>query len=172
MTVQLDKLFEVDGQLNEKMVTMILEEIKGKHEVGMDYLKFKQAVLNLMDLQQDASTMGMDKTKLLSSIQSYKNVIDKERDKFIATLKGQITANIEKPKADIDRIDSEIKENTEKIAQLEQQIVLYKQKQQELANQILNAESKIEDTRAQFLAVYEAFIKNLDDDSTRFSALV
>ncbi|MBL0081389.1 MAG: hypothetical protein IPP37_02615 [Saprospiraceae bacterium] len=44
MTIELAALFDLKEGLNEKMVNIILQAIRDKHESGLDYLRFKQSV--------------------------------------------------------------------------------------------------------------------------------
>jgi chromosome segregation ATPase len=183
MTIELKKLFEVDNDLNERMVDTILRAIKDKHDVGMDYIKFKQSIQNLMAMNMDettsiksayatASTMGLDKDALIKSILGYQGVIDKERDKFIDSLKNQVKAKIEEPQAQILEIDQTIHNHKQKIEALQKEIELYEVKKDTIKNDIAVQEEKIESIRKDFLVVYESFTKNLSDDKTHFETLL
>ena len=183
MTIELKKLFEVGEGLNEKMVIFILNAIKEHHEEGMDYIKFKQSVQNLMQMNMDeltsvksayatASTMGMTKEKLIKSIYAYQAVVDKERDKFIETLKSQIQSQVEEPKAEINKIQNSIEEHKRKIVQLEKEMALMTENTTSMQNDIVISEEKIEKTRSQFLAVYESFKSNFEADKSQFEHLL
>ncbi len=183
MTIELKKLFEVDNNLNERMVDTILRAIKEKNEAGMDYIKFKQSIQNLMAMNLDettsvksayatASTMGLDKDALIKSIFLYQGVIDQERDKFINSLKNQIKAKIEEPQNQIIDIDKKVAEHVQKIEALQKEITLYAAKKEEINTEIAQQEEKIETIRKEFLVVYEAFTTNLKDDKTNFETLL
>jgi vacuolar-type H+-ATPase subunit I/STV1 len=177
MTMELKKLFEVNEDLNEQMVNIILASIKDNHESGMDYLKFKQSIQNLMSMNMDeatsiksayatASTMGLTKESLSKSIINYLAVVNRERDRFIQTLKNQIDQNIDQPKEEILKYEEQIETNQRKIETLSKEIEAYKQKIESVKQEIEKSESKIEKTKSEFLAVYEAFVKNLEDDKS------
>ena len=179
MTMELKKLFEVSEGLNEQMVNIILSTLKDNHEDGMDYLKFKQSIQNLMNMNMDettsiksayatASTMGLSKDSLSKSINNYLNIINKERDKFIETLKKQVDHNIEQPKSEINEINEKIKANEVKMASLAKENELLTNKITTVNDEIQKAEVKIENRRSEFLSVYEAFVKNLNDDKSFF----
>lgn len=179
MTMELKKLFEVSEGLNEQMVNIILSTIKENHENGMDYLKFKQSIQNLMQMNMDeatsiksayatASTMGLTKESLSKSINNYLTIINKERDKFIETLKKQVEQNIEHPKNEVNEINEKIKSNENKMAALAKENELLVQKISTLQEEMKKAEVKIENRRGEFLSVYEAFAKNLNDDKSFF----
>jgi chromosome segregation ATPase len=183
MTIELKKLFEVDIALNERMVDTILRALKDKHEAGMDYIKFKQSIQNLMAMNMDevtsvksayatASTMGLDKEALIKSILLYQSIIDKERDKFIDSLKNQIKAKIEEPQNQIAENEKTIASHRQKIEALQKEIALYEANQATIKNEIAQQEEKIENIRKEFLVVYEAFTKNLNDDKSNFQTLL
>lgn len=183
MTVELSKLFEVETALNERMVNFILKAIKDHVDQGMDYIKFKQAVQNLVAMNMDestsvksafatASTMGMTKENLIKSIQSYQVIVDKERDKFIETLKVQIANQIEQPKNEIENYKTSISEIERKIINLQKEIEAYQMKIQIKEGEIESSNEKIEKTREDFLEVYEAFTKNLSADKDHYSNLL
>ncbi len=183
MTIELKKLFEVDNALNERMVDTILRAIKDKHEVGMDYIKFKQSIQNLMAMNMDevtsvksafatASTMGLDKDALIKSIFAYQGVIDNERDKFIDSLKNQIKAKIEEPEAQIVQLDKTIVDHQQKIEALQREIAIIESNKETIKADVVQQKEKIESIRKEFLVVYEAFSKNLADDKSHFETLL
>jgi ACT domain-containing protein len=183
MTIELKKLFEVDENLNSKMVDTILKSIKENHEQGMDYIKFKQSIQNLMAMNMDeatsvksayatASTMGLNKEELIKSIYVYQGVIDKERDIFIDSLKNQIKLKIEDPKAEIIDISKKIANHQNEITKLQKEIELYNQKRVNVETEINQQEEKIENIRKEFLIVYQSFTKNLEDDKNSFETLL
>ena len=119
-----------------------------------------------------ASTMGLDKENLLSSIIAYQAVVDNERDKFIETLKKQIESQVEEPKTIIEKTRGQIGAHESKIAQLQAEIQLLHDKISGLESEISSAEDKIEKTRKEFLAVYETFSESLKDDKQHFEGLL
>lgn len=183
MTIELATLFDLKEGLNEKMVNFMLQAIRNKHEAGLDYLRFKQSVKNLMAMNMDemtavksayvtASTMGLDKQNLLTSIQSYQAIVNSERDKFIETLKKQIDSQVEEPKNSIGKTRDQIESHKNKIAQLEQEIKMMTEKISELEAEIATSEEKIEKTRQEFLDVYETFSNSLKEDQQHFEGLL
>lgn len=183
MTIELATLFDLKEGLNEKMVNFMLQAIRNKHESGLDYLRFKQSVKNLMAMNMDeitavksayvtASTMGLDKQNLLTSIQSYQAIVNSERDKFIETLKKQIDSQVEEPKNSIGKTRDQMESHKNKIAQLEQEIKMMTEKIAELEAEIATSEEKIEKTRQEFLDVYETFSNSLKEDQQHFEGLL
>ncbi|MBK7220970.1 MAG: hypothetical protein IPH94_06420 [Saprospiraceae bacterium] len=183
MTIELAALFDLKEGLNEKMVNIILQAIRDKHESGLDYLRFKQSVKNLMAMQMDettavksayatASTMGLDRESLFNSITSYLGIVDVERDKFIDTLKKQIDSQVEEPKQQIVKTEQLIASNHQKISQLQAEIAAFEQQIAALTQELDSAEEKIEKTRKEFLAVYENFTESLKEDKQHFEGLL
>lgn len=183
MQIDLEKIFEVSPDVNEKMARLVIKSLSENIEDGMDYIRFKQSVQNLLAMNMDeatsiksafstASTMGMTKEKLIRSISNYQLVVDKERDKFIETLKNQIQNQITSPSSSLKEIDDKIAENERKIGQLKQEIELYHKKKDQIKSDMEVAEDKIEKTRSEFLSVYESFSKNLEEDKNYFSSML
>lgn len=183
MTIELATLFDLKEGLNEKMVNFMLQAIRNKQESGLDYLRFKQSVKNLMAMNMDeitavksayatASTMGLDKQNLLTSIHSYQAIVNNERDKFIETLKKQIETQVEEPKNSIGKTREHIVSHQSKIAQLEQEIKIMEEKIAGLQAEIASSEEKIEKTRQEFLDVYETFSNSLKEDQQHFEGLL
>jgi chromosome segregation ATPase len=183
MTIELATLFDLKEGLNEKMVNFMLQAIRNKHESGLDYLRFKQSVKNLMAMNMDevtavksayatASTMGLDKQNLLTSILSYQSIVNSERDKFIETLKKQIEAQVDEPRSSIAKTKDQIATNEGKIAQLQKEISLLQEKIAGLEADITSSEEKIEKTRMEFLDVYETFTNSLKEDQQHFEGLL
>lgn len=179
MTMELKKLFEVGDGLNEQMVNIILATIKENHETGMDYLKFKQSIQNLMQMNLDeatsiksayatASTMGLTKESLAQSINNYLMIVNRERDRFIQTLKSQIDQNIDQPNEEIRKMEEEIESNKRKIESLQKEMEAYQAKIGNIQGEIEKASAKIDKTKSEFLAVYERFVKNLEEDKQYF----
>lgn len=183
MEVSLAGFFDLGDDLNEKMVDIILRAIKEKHESGIDYLRFKQSVKNLIEMNMDeptafktafatASALGLNKMDLLASVSAYKGVIDAERDKFIETLKKQIENLVEEPKAEVEKTNQMIASHHLEIEQLQAEINAMKARIAGLETAISAGEEKIEKTRKEFLSVYESFINSLEEDRNYFESLL
>ncbi|MBK8700075.1 MAG: hypothetical protein IPN29_11320 [Saprospiraceae bacterium] len=183
MTIELKNLFDIKEGLNEKMVNIILQSIKNSHDSGMDFIKFKQSIQNLMAMNMDevtavksayatASTMGMNKENLIKSINSYQAIVDDERDKFINTLKKQIEAQVEAPQSEIQVLDGKIAANQSKIENLMAEIEAYKAQIEATKSEVASSEDKIDKTRKEFLSVYECFSESLQEDKKHFEGLL
>ncbi len=175
MKIDLKELFGKEEGLNDEMMSVIIKAIKDNYQSDIDYLKFKQSVTKLQEMNIDEptsiksafmtlSTMGVTKKRILESIRHYSNVVNKEKDKFAIALKNQITNHIEKPKLEADKFDDMIDKNQREIEKLQKEIDLINQRKLTIGDELSAAEAKINVTRDEFRAVYEFYAKTLDND--------
>ncbi len=183
MNIDLSKIFPLDSSLNEALTNSIFKAIKENSDDKMDYLKFKQSVKNLMDMNQDestsfksafatASTLGLSKDELIKSILFYEKVINNKRDEFIDALKNSIVSKIEEPANEVIELEKSITNMEKEIQLLTQKIELSKQKITEIKAQVEVSEQKIEATKNDFKEVYESFIGQLAKDKENFENLI
>ncbi len=185
MVLNLKELFKIDedNRYNEKVINGLLSAIKENQIEEFDYLRFKLSLKNLMNLGMDyptaaksalltAKTMGLTKEKLLQTTHHYKNVINKERDKFVIALKNQIANNVDSKSIEINNFKSKIEENKRKIEQL-----LKEQEQLDQLIELKNAELdaakvKIEEVKIQFNETFDALYNQIEEDSTFFNNIL
>ena len=180
MTIDIKKIFNTPQELNTKMIDAIIKAIKNNGQEGMDYLKFKQAVLNLqgMDMNEEQSiksafmslkTMGLSKKNITNSITHYTKVIENERDKFIEALKNQIDEQIEKPKKEAANFDHKIEDIQKKIAKLQQEIERIEKRKETIDEDLQKARNKINHTRDEFKGVYNFFSDFLKKETEKLN---
>lgn len=183
MTIDLKDLFSPETGLNEEMFLAIVKAIKDHNQSDIDYLKFKQSVLNLQKMEMDEPTsiqsafaslspMGVTKKRLIDSISHYIHVVNREKEKFAEALKNQIAQQIDKPRLESEKFDDMIEEKQERIKKLEQEIKLIEQRKETIGEELAQAEEKINGTRDQFRTVYEHFSKILSNDSTLIEQVI
>jgi hypothetical protein len=183
MTIDISNIFSLDEKLNQAILTTFIKAIKESNMAGMDYLKFKQSVKNLMAMNMDeatsfksafatATTLGLSKEELIKSIYYYEKVINDKRDEFIDAMKNSIAAKVEEPKQEIIDYQNSIIKMEKEIEILKQKIELTRQKIETSSEQVVISEEKIENTRKEFLAVYEAFMVKLKDDKDNFEKML
>jgi chromosome segregation ATPase len=183
MTIDLSTLFQLPSGINEDMALSLFSAVKEKSEGGMDYIKFKQSVKNLKDMNMDdatslksayatASTLGITKEELLKSINGYKAVIDHKRDEFILAMQKSITERISEPEESINEMKSQIEK-------INKEIELMKEKQQQYQDLITKTSSEIEEAKAkidqrklEFVQVYESFSGILSSDEEQIGRLL
>ena len=134
MAIDLTKLFEPSELSDKKLRGTLLKALKENFLKDFDYLKFRQSVSQLKEMDLDektsfksafatASTMGLTKSKLNKTAQHYLNVLDKEKRSFAEALNNQVASKVDAKKIKTDEYQKAIKTAEEKIKQLQTEIV-------------------------------------------------
>lgn len=180
MKIDLKQLFNSENaELNSKMYATLLKAIRENAQADFDYLKFKQSVESMKNLDMDtetsiksayatASVMGLTKKNLLKSAEKYKIVLDKEKEEFAKALKNQIANNIDGKRVEAQRLVKEIELNKQKIQKLQEQIGLYQEKIDSVEDIVQEAKNKIESTRDRFKTTFDDLYRQIDDDIINF----
>jgi chromosome segregation ATPase len=184
MHIDLKELFELQNTTHDpKIIQAILENVKQSSQEGFDYLKFRYSLMNLLKMNMDvqtsiksaymtASTMGLNKERLLGSLAFYEGIIQKQKEDFTITLRSQILKNIDGPKAELQKLDHLREENMRKIAALQREIDGIEDKKTELHKEIEESESKIEKRRSEFKAVVDHLDTLINKDKSLFIELL
>lgn len=175
MTIDLRKLFTTDAQLEKKFVDALLKALKTNALKDFDYLKFKQSVTTMQDMDMDettsyksafatAATMGMTKTKLIKTAKHYKFVLSKEREQFAEALSSQMDSRVAKKKENAQALQAKIKDYERKIAQMKKEMQVFLDKTENVDAEIQVAKEKIEATKQNFVDTYDNFVSIIDED--------
>lgn len=175
MTIDLNKIFNTNLELDKKFVDALLRAIKSNAIKEFDYLKFMHSVKSMQEMHMDtdtsfksayatAQTMGLTKEKLLKTANHYKNVLTKEREHFADALKKQRSEKISGKLEEAEMLKNKIHEYEAKMKQMQKEIAAY-QKKIEGADKVIEREKqKIETIKNNFVNSYEHFEKVLLDD--------
>jgi chromosome segregation ATPase len=184
MEIDLKELFEFqDTNHDPQIVRAILENVKEGAQDGFDYLKFRYSLINLLKMNMDtttsiksafttASTMGLNKDKLLQSLAYYESLIYKQKEEFTVTLKNQILKHVEGPEAELQKLDSLREENLRKIETLKTEIDGIENRKASLKSEIEVSQSKIETRRGEFKAVTDHLDSIINSDKSLFNELL
>jgi hypothetical protein len=184
MHIDLKDLFDLQStDYDPQIVLAILENVKEGSQEGFDYLKFRYSLINLLKMNMDiatsiksafmtASTMGLNKDKLLASLAYYEGLIQKQKEDFTITLRSQILKNVDAPKAELQKLDHLKEENMRKIAALQREIDGIDGKKSDLKKEIEINESKIEKRRSEFKSVVDHIDLIMNKDRSLFNELL
>lgn len=175
MQIDLKKLFGNTESLEDKFVVTILKAFKANSTDAFDYLKFKQSVHAMESLNIDeslrlksafatAQTMGVNKDKLIKSINEYLSVLDKEQSEFSTALKKQIDSKVKGSLERIEKYKKEAEGINAKIEKLKKDQAEYQEAVVTLQAQIDKTTKKIENTRNQFVETYDYFKRVINED--------
>lgn len=184
MKIDLKELFELTNTSHDaQIVQAILENVKEGAQEGFDYLKFRYSLINLLKMNIDmptsiksafttASTMGLDKDKLMQSLAYYEGLIYKQKEEFTITLKSQLLKHVDGPKAELQKLDTLREENLRKIEALQKEIDGIEDRKASLKSEIEMNQSKIEARRGEFKAVTDHLDAIINNDKSLFNELL
>ena len=160
-----------------------MKAIKEKHQDGFDYLRFKQSVKSMQDMDIDedtsiksafvtASTLGVTKTKLINSTKFYRNILKKEREQFAEAMQNQLKQKVEAKKVEAEKLAIKIEDYKKKIKKMQEEMELYQEKIDSVDTEMESARQKIEQTRDKFENTYHSIIEIIDDDSAKIERIL
>jgi len=163
------------GKPQEKFVNILLEAVEKNNLEGFDYLEYKQSLQSLNKMNMDeatrfksafamASTMGIDKAKLVKSVNHYLAVLKNEEAKFNAALSNQINKKVGQRKADLATLKDTISQKEKQIEKLKGEIAKHKADLKAINEEIDNAESKVDGTKSSFYGSYQVVSSQMEED--------
>ncbi|MBX2815061.1 MAG: hypothetical protein KTR24_03655 [Saprospiraceae bacterium] len=176
-------IFEGLDSLDKKSVQFLHKAIAENNLPGFDYLEFKQSLNGLKAMDMDdtmaiksafttGSTVGLTKTKLVSSADHYKKILQTEKKQFDTALQNQMSQRVHGKKEEKATLSKKIEEYRAKISQLETQVVKVQEKLDRADEEIEAARVKIEDTRDKFESAFAEFIKQIDSDISNIKSVL
>ena len=183
MTIDLKKLFTSDNEIDTKTFNALLKAIKEKHQEGFDYLRFKQSVKSMQKLHMDedtsiksafmtASTVGLTKSKLLSSTKFYMNILNKERESFADAMRNQLKSKVDAKKVEAEKLAAKIEDYKKKISKMQEEMQLYQTKIDSVDEEMEAARQKIESTRDKFENTYHSIKEIMENDITKIESIL
>ncbi len=163
------------GQVRTKFTDILLRAMEQQNLDGFDYLEYKQSLRSLEKMPMDektrfqsafamAQTMGASPEKLIQTAQHYLDVLRNEENKFEKALASQRQKQIGSKEGQIAKLGEVIREKNEKIKELTQEIKQHEQEMTNLKDEIGDAVVKVETTKNDFIASYEALAKQIAND--------
>lgn len=172
-----------NGNVNERFTEMLLGAMNTANMEGFDYIEFKQAIQNLVNLPMDestrfksafamAQTLGATKDKILQSGQYYLNILKQEQQKFSAAAARQREQQVGAKETESKEMGQTIQQKEEQIRLLNVEIEQLRQKQQQLNNEITEAASKVDATSADFEVSYQHIVEKIQHDLQQINQLI
>lgn len=168
-------IFENTKDLDKKSVSFLLKAINENNLPGFDYLEFKQSLKGLKKMNMDettaiksafttGSTVGLTKSKLISSAQHYRDILTKEKSQFDHALQKQMTQRVHGKQEEKKTLSERINTYKAKIKELENEILKYQERLDKADSEIASAEKKIEDTKDKFETTVQGLLSQIDKD--------
>jgi len=170
-----EKVKELDGKPAEKFVNRLLSALEENNIQGFDYLEYKSALQNLGNVDMDeatryksglamATTMGADAPKLISSAKHYLAVLQKEEQKFLQAFQSQQSKLVADRDRSLKELENAIAKKEQQIAQLTKEVESHKATLEKKKSQVLNADQKVQVTKANFYASYNTVTQQIAED--------
>jgi len=166
------------GVVDAKIVEKLLQAIEKNNLEGFDYLEYKKALKALEKMPMDeatkyrsafatASTMGVTLEKLLDTTKFYIGVLDKENSEFVNAFKNQFSDKVSGREREIAQFEGIIKEKSEKIKILTEEIAKHQQQIQDLRSKLEESNTKILKTQNDFKLSYDHLKAQFEEDVTK-----
>ena len=169
---------EVDtstGEVSEKFLKVLARAIEESNQEGFDYFEFREFIraLGSVDMDEEtmyksafanAKTMGATLDRLSDSATHYLNVLGKERGKFEEAVKKRRTEVLDKRKQEMLDTEQAILSRKAEIERLNREIEELSQKVATQGSQIKEAEKKVNKTHGDFMRTYEHLVDQIRRD--------
>lgn len=173
--MKISQLLKLGNNTDQKSVDFLENAMTKKTQTGFDYLKFKQSVDQLNNLNLDAvtalksafvtaATMGVTKDTLLQSARHYLTILGDEKKQFDQALTNQIQQRIDSKKEELIKLQQQIEEHKRQISRLEKQIIEFQDKIAKSDDEMADAKSSIDTTKMKFENTYQQFVSAIEQD--------
>lgn len=163
------------GKVTRRFMDVLFKAMEKQNIEGFDYLEYKQSLASLAKMPMDeptryrsafamAQTMGARPEHLIQTVQHYMDVLKEEEDKFELALAAQTEKQIGTKQQEIKDLEQVVKNKAEKIKALTKEIEGHQQQVSQLQKQIKEASLKVETTKNDFIASYNALVTQINTD--------
>jgi hypothetical protein len=164
----------VQGVADNKFIDMLEGVIEQSNIPGQDYFEFKQSVENMKQIAVDEKTkfqmafsvlslQGCKKDVLLTSIDNYIGIIQKEKTNFDAEMKSAYASKVQSKADQATNAKKELETLTKKLSELNASILTLSQEAQQ-------EEMKIRATEANFKASADVIISEMVSDKEKINS--
>jgi hypothetical protein len=168
----------VQGVVSQPILDKLLGVINQSNQSGFDYIEFKNSLKALEKMGLDektmyrsafatAQTIGVSVPNLVSSIDFYKKILNKENSEFSNALNVQVNAKVADKEKEIEGYKSMIAEKEKQLALLTQEIEKHKQSIQTLSSKIETDRHQIDKTKTDFVVTFDFIMQQLDGDAKK-----
>ena len=163
------------GSVKTKFVEILFSVMEKANLDGFDYLEYKQSLKSLEKMPMDeatrfqsafamAQTMGATPEHLLKTAQHYIDTLQQEEQKFEAALAKRQKEQIGSKETKIQKLEETVKAKAAQIKQLTQEMEAHQKEAGQLQKEIATASAKVESTKNDFIASYNALITQIGGD--------
>lgn len=180
MSTEVKRILGIGPDYDKKSADFLSSAIAKNSTDGFDYMKFKEAVNAMTDLDLEevtafksafatAKTIGMTKSALVSSAKHYLSVLMKEKSQFDAALNNRVKERIAAKKDEVLKLQQRIEEMKQKISELQKRIEDHQAKIGTAGDSVEKEKQKIRETQDKFETTFNAFVKVISEDIERLN---
>lgn len=170
----------IQGQLDNKLFEQLCEIVEESDLPGPDYVELKKAADNdamkaavpdenarlvTAYISMKAAAPQLNRSVVLGSINTYIDILEKERENGLAQLQGVWNEKVEKPEQLVEAAQKEIVELQQKL----QDLVKFVSEQK---GAIATAKNEHNINKANFNYTFDVFVKKLKEDLAKLDALL
>lgn len=170
----------IQPQLDTELFEKLCEVVEESNIPGPDYVELTKAAQNenmknaIPDensrfmaayISIKATAPQLNKGVVLGSIDTYIDILEKERQNGLSELQGKWVENVDMPEKEIARAQ-------EDIVRLQQELQKKIQFVSEEKNKVINAKNEYNIKKANFNHTFDVFIKKLKDDKEKFNLIL
>ncbi len=163
------------GKVNEKFMDLLFKAMEENNPEGFDYMEFRQSLNSLKKMPMDeqtrfqsafamAQTLGATPAALLDSAMHYIAVLKREEQQFEQALAAQKDKQIGSKETELANLQQTIQAKAEQIKRLTQEIETHQQQVQHIQQELAEASVKVESTKNDFIASYNALVEQIQAD--------
>ena len=164
-----------EGKVTSKFMDILFGAMEKNNIDGFDYLEFKKSLQSLAKMPMDeqtrfqsafamAQSMGVTPQSLVDTANHYLKVLQQEEQKFEQALAKQKNHQIGNKEQQIKQLESVIQQKAAQIKKLTTEIEQHQKQSTNLKNEIANKAIKIENTKNNFIASYDALVAQIQQD--------
>lgn len=164
-----------EGKVDEKFLEVLFKAMENNNAEGFDYLEFKQSLQSLQKMPMDeatryqsayamAETMGATPQGLLQTAAHYLKILETEEQKFEKAVDNQRDQQINHRLEQHQGLQKTIQAKQQQIEQLKAEIEGLQAQADELMGTVEAAKVKVESTKNDFIASYEALVAQIKSD--------
>ncbi len=168
-------LFNTEG-LDERSLDFLTTALEKSNLPGFDYFEFKRAVSSLLSTMQmdeatafksaftTVATLGLTKEKLVETAGYYRNVVNKEKEKFDESLDYQTKTKVASRQDEIKRLRDQVERHKADILRLQDEMAAYLLQIDQAEKAAVSEGEKLTKAKSSFESTHQAVLLQMDRD--------
>jgi hypothetical protein len=161
--------------IDQRIFDSLQKALENSNMQGFDYFEFRNSLKSLSAIIPDeatrfravfatAASSGVTVQKLLESGNYYKEVLNKEFQKFQEALAAQVDNGVIAKQKQAEALTLAIQQKQQKIQELTQEIMAHQEEINKIQQSVTDANVKIETTKNNFQLTFQTVVSEIDND--------